>query len=290
MINHFLTKGATGVDVVVAFDESRENPVLMADSRHPHFEAIKAALASGDESVFDLFDVGTGIAKRFEQITDRVSYDGKNILFDGDPIHSALANQVQRALEANEPSFAPLARFWEKLESNPNEHSRTQAYDWLACHKFQITEDGDIVGYKGVTSDGNGGYISTTSSRVPGVPSAFVDGVPVPPLSVVPNKVGSVVTMPRSEVAHDPREACKRGLHVSTRSYAEGYGRRGAILEVHVNPRDIVSVPTDGGGEKVRVCRYKIARISESENGDAPVLRPNETKNSWVGDVGYAVR
>jgi len=289
-IQHFVTTGANGVDVVVAFDETRDNPVLMADSRHPHFDAIVAAVKAGDRSVFELFDVGTGIAKRFEQITDRVSYDGKNILFDGDPIHSALADQVQRALEAGEKSYVPLAKFWEKLASNPNEHSKTQAYDWLAAHKFQITEDGDVVGYKGCKSDGKGGYESTAKSQVSGKPSAFVDGVPVPPLSYVPNAVGSVVTMSRSEVDHDPRNACKRGLHVSTRSYAEGYGRQGVIFEVHVNPRDIVSVPTDGGGEKVRVCRYKIARVSTGENGTEPVLRPNEPKNTWVGDVGYAVR
>jgi hypothetical protein len=286
-IQHFVTTGANGVDVVVAFDESRDNPVLMADSRHPHFSAIVDAIKAGDTSVFDLFDVGTGVAKRFEQITDRVSYDGRQILFDGDPIHNALADQVQRALEAGEQSYLPLAKFWEKLASNPNEHSKTQAYDWLAAHKFQITEDGDVVGYKGVHTSGSGEYISTWASQVPSTPSAFVDGVPVPPLSKVPNRLGTVVTLPRSEVKHDPNVACSRGLHVSTHSYAESYVR-GTVLEVHVNPRDIVSVPKDGRGEKVRVCRYKIARVAVDNNGNAPVLRA-DSKSTWVGDVGYSV-
>jgi len=286
MISHYYTTGATGVDVVVAFDPTRENPVLMADSKHPHFEAIRSGLAAGDDSVLDLFNVATGAARKFEQVTDRVSYNGKDILFDGDPVHTVLAEQVLRAIEAGEDSYAPLAKFWEKLESNPDDHSREQAYDWLACHAFQITEEGDVVGYKGVSSDGNGGYVSGWASAVPDVPSAFVDGEPVKPLSKVPNKVGTTVTMPRSEVVHDPTQACRRGLHVSTRSYAEGYAHNGAIMEVHVNPRDIVSVPTDGGGEKVRVCRYKVARVSESDNGTGPVLHESPTTNTWAG-VGY---
>jgi hypothetical protein len=33
------------------------------------------------------------------------------------------------------------------------------------------------------------------------------------------------------------------------------------IVEIHTNPRDVVSVPTDGGGEKVRVCRYRVAAV-----------------------------
>jgi hypothetical protein len=95
--------------------------------------------------------------------------------------------------------------------------------------------------------------------------------------------------MPRSEVVHDPSQACERGLHVSTRSYAEGYARSGALLEVHVNPRDIVSVPTDGGGEKVRVCRYKIARVALDAYDERPVLRDDVPENVWAGDVGYRV-
>lgn len=289
MISHYSTTGATGVDVVVAFDPRRENPVLMADSKHPHFNSIREGLARGDESVLDLFDVGEGISRKFEQVTDRVSYNGREILFDGDPVHNVLTEQLQRAIEAGEDSYAPLAKFWEKLESNPNEHSREQAYNFLAAHSFQITEDGDVVGFKGCSTGQDGRFFSTTASTVSGKPSAFVDGQPVPERSLVPNDIGTIVSMPRSEVVHDPNQYCSRGLHVSTRSYAESYGRRGAVLEVHVNPRDIVSVPNDAGGEKVRVCRYKVARVSVDDMTTGPVLHDSAPK-AWAGDVGYATQ
>lgn len=287
-----LNEGDAGtLAVVTAFNSESETPVYTADEKHPHFRAILQGLRAGDPGVWRLFDVVTGVVSAFNAITDRVSYDGEQVLWDGDPVHSTLADQLVRAIEDGNPdNYTALARFWEKLESNPNDHSRTQAYDWLASHKFQITPDGDVVGYKGVSSDGNGGWVSGWASQVADVPSAYVDGQPIAPLSQVPNNIGTVVTMPRSEVIHDPRQACKRGLHVSTRGYARSYAH-GTTLEVHVNPRDIVSVPTDGGGAKVRACRYYIARVAvdESEYGQAPVLREN-TQNVWAGDVGYTVR
>jgi len=285
-IPHYRSSGANGVDTVVAFNPNNYKPVVEADSNHPHWSAIIAGLEAGDESVFDLFDVAGGVMSRLRTITDRVSYDGTNILWDGDPVHSVIAEQVKRALEAGESNYEALAKFWEKLESNPSDHSKTQAYDWLACHDFKITPEGDVVGYKGVHRVGSTDeFRSWGTSKVKGKPSAFVDGVAQPELSAVTQKVGSVVTMPRAEVKADPSQSCERGLHVATFSYATSYGN--TILEVHVNPRDIVSVPTDASGAKVRVCKYTVAGIrTEEAKGASPVL--NDEQPAWAGDVGYA--
>ena len=284
-----LNEGDAGtLAVVTAFNSESETPVYTADEKHPHFRAILQGLQAGDPGVWRLFDVVTGGINAFNAITERVSYDGEQVLWDGDPVHSTLSDQLVRAIEdGNHENYTALARFWEKLESNPNDHSRTQAYDWLSSHKFQITPEGDVVAFKGMDSVGNNTYESVWASQVPDVPSGYVNGVPIKERSQIPQKVGDVITMPRSEVAHNPSVACARGLHVSTRNYAAGYSRNGAILEVHVNPRDIVSVPTDGRGAKVRTCRYFIARIASSEEDyESPVLRAEETL-FWAGDVGY---
>lgn len=276
-----------GLATVTAFNVEAEEPVFVANENHPHWNAILDGLRQGNPEVWGLFDVATSVMRSFNQVTDRISWDGQDVLFDGDPIHSVLADQLVRAIQDGHPeNYTALAKFWEKLESNPTEHSRQQAFDWLSCHQFQITPDGDVVGYKGVLDRRDGSYESAWASRVPDVPSAFVNGVPVPPLSRVPQKVGDVVTMPRSEVVHDPGQACERGLHVATRDYAGSYG---TVLEVHVNPRDIVSVPTDGNGAKVRACRYVVARVAVEDTGDGPVLREFKTENVWAGDVGYKV-
>lgn len=261
------------------------NGILQADSFHPHWQAIVNAIDAGDERVYELFDVRAGMGRRLESLSDRIDYDGKDILFDGAPVDTVLANQIKRALESGETDYKPLVRFWEKLESNPQEHSKQQAYRWLATHDFKITEDGDVVAYKGVRVNGDGSFSSISHSRVVDAPSGYVDGVPVPPLSVVTQKIGSVVTMPRSEVKHDPNVGCHRGLHVGDWSYANHFAQ-GAVLEVHVNPRDIVSVPNDSSSRKVRTCKYKVVSVVTSEYSGGPVLRPAAVAETW-NDVGY---
>lgn len=259
--------------------------ILQADSFHPHWTQIVDGVRDGDESVYGLFDVRTGLAKRMQALSDRVSYNGTDVLWDGDVVHTVLANQVLRALESGEADYKPLINFWEKLESNPNPHSKEQAYNWLATHDFKVANDGDVVAYKGVRRLAGNLFSSCAASRVHGVPSAYVDGQPVEPLSVVTQAVGNVVTMPRNEVKHDPLQTCERGLHVGDWSYASGYGN--AVLEVHINPRDIVSVPTDASARKVRVCRYMIVNVVTAEHSGGPVLRPASVRD-WAGDVGYS--
>jgi hypothetical protein len=80
----------------------------------------------------------------------------------------------------------------------------------------------------------------------------------------IPYRIGSVVEMPRDQVAFDPHTHCSTGLHVATRSFAERYGSSGVVLEVHVEARDVVSVPNDASGEKVRVSRIYVAGVNES--------------------------
>lgn len=272
---------------MVVFAPNHNPVILQADSFHPHWHQIEQGLRAGDHRVLDLFDVRAGMGRRLEMLSERVSYNGEDILFDGNVIHSVLADQIKRALESGEADWRPLVAFWEKLESNPQQHSKEQAYNWLATHDFKITESGDVVAYKGVVRKGDGTFDSSASSQVPDKPSGFVDGVPVAPMSVINQKVGSVVTMPRDEVKHDPSLACHRGLHVGDWSYAHGFAR-GAVLEVHVNPRDIVSVPNDSSYRKVRTCRYKVVSVVEQEYTGGPILRPQSVSNSWAGDVGYA--
>lgn len=260
--------------------------ILQADSFHPHWQSIVDYVERGDERVYDLFDVKVGLGRKLESLSERVGYNGEDVTFDGNVVHSVLADQIKRALESGEADYMPLIRFWEKLESNPIPHSKEQAYKWLATHDFKITEDGDVVAYKGVNNLGGGNFESKSASRVLDSPSGYVDGVPVPPLSRIPQRVGSVVTMPRAAVKHDPNVHCHRGLHVGDWSYANWFAG-GAVLEVHVNPRDIVSVPNDEGYRKVRVCKYKVVSVVTEEYKGGPILRPARIAPTWES-VGYS--
>lgn len=269
-----ITGGA--VDNVVVFRPNNDNPIYEADSSHPHWNDILEGLSNDDEAVFDLFDVQGGLVKRLKTLSDRVSWNGKDILFDGDVQDTAIANHLRRSLEQGLSDYKPVVRFWEKVSQNPSKRSRKQLFTWLQAHDFTITEDGDIVGYKGVATDYKGGHESVNSG------TAFVDGKEI--TGKIPNVAGTIVTMPRSEVKNDPNVACHKGLHVGDWSYASTFGGQ-TTLEVHVNPRDVVSIPKDTNATKMRCCKYKVVSVAKSPYATAVL---SSSVPAWSGDVGYS--
>jgi hypothetical protein len=76
--------------------------------------------------------------------------------------------------------------------------------------------------------------------------------------------------MQRSAVEHNPARACASGLHVGTWEYASSFGN-GVTAVVKVNPRDVVSVPTDCNGQKMRVSRYKVVEYVDEAHNTAVV-------------------
>lgn len=236
-----------------------DGQLLVAGSDHPNFATIVKLARDGDESVADLFDIGQAIATSFDAVSERVSYAYGELFFDGDPIQGLLVDHIIRSLEAGLQDTSGLVAFLENLSANPNPESVSMLYDWLQANgEFTIDTDGMLVGYKGVSSDGK----SIHSGK------AIVDGEVV--TGRIPNYAGSVIEMPRSEVQFDPSIGCHTGLHVGTYEYARSFGQ-GELLEVRVNPRDVVSVPTDCSAQKLRCCRYTVvAPISDPY--DTPVL------------------
>lgn len=229
-------------------------PYAAADS-HPNFREILRLATEGDRSVVDLFDLSVAVAKKFEYLSERVSVRDGRVYFDGEPIHSVLNTQIMDFYTAGE-DFMPLVNFYDKLMQNPNKDSREQLYAWLDAHKFTITPEGDLLGYKGVRKTDEGKYVSVNHGR------AIVNGEEVN--GAIPNNIGDVVTMPRSEVEFNPSVGCSTGLHVGTWNYARDWAK-GEVLEVVVNPRDVVSVPHDCSAQKLRTCRYVVTGVATGD-------------------------
>lgn len=251
---------------------TRDRGAVSVESSHPHFDFIVAGIIRGDESVIDLMDPATTVAIKLTELSERVTVAYGRVFLDGDEVHGAIARHIGRYVIAGVEDYRPYVSFLEKLSTNPSQHSRDQLFDWLEAHEFTITQDGDIVAFKGVDGrDGN--YQSTTAGN------AIVDNVPVE--GHIPNQIGSVVTMPRSEVVEDPSTACSEGLHVGTYGFAKTFGT--SLLEVHVNPRDVVSVPTRDNGDKVRVCRYRVIDVADGPY-DVPVLGQESDDSPYAED------
>lgn len=243
MIQYHLIRNEDGESNIVVFISGSAPQV--AHESHPNFTAILNGAIQGDEGILGLFDVAQTVGAKFQRLSERITTRHGKLFLDNVEVNNALTEQVLRFLDEGVEDWQPLVNFFENVQSNPNEHSREQLFNWLSQEDFTITQDGMIVGYKGVTSD----LKSIHSGK------AIVDGEVV--TGRIPNAIGSVIEMPRSEVQWDPSIGCHTGLHVGTYGYASGFAQ-GALLEVHVNPRDVVSVPTDCDWAKVRTCRYTV--------------------------------
>lgn len=218
------------------------------DESHENLDQIIEALGLG-EDVGHLFDAGRAVQKTFDDIHEgRVAVRGGVVYFDEEPVRNKIVDTILQFIQDGSP-ITPLVKFMERLAANPIEHSRDMLFQWIDNNGLEIDDDGMIVAYKYVGE----GYRSIASGK------AFTDGIEY--VGNIPNPIGAVVTMPRSEVEHDPSQHCHVGLHVGGSVYVEWYGSRsrdGHLLRVRFDPRDVVSVPNDHSFGKVRVCRYEV--------------------------------
>lgn len=266
---YIVNVGEDGERTLTVFPGPGYSPVVVP-GHSPSYDALLSAAEMGQVEphvLVELGDAGKAIESRFQRVSDRVSVRGGKVYLDGDEMRGALVDHILRSLEAGDEDgdngVVALAAFYEKLSDNPNAHSREMLYEFLDAHEFTITQAGNLIAYKGVTRDAAGALVSKHSGH------AVVDGVEVN--GRVPNAEGVTVEMPRSEVQHDPRNACHTGLHVGTYDYAQSWADA-AMLKVAVNPRDVVSVPNDASGQKVRVCRYRVLAVIDKPEAQPVVF------------------
>lgn len=172
---------------------------------------------------------------------------------DGNVLPEVLNTRLGEHKEDGFP-VQSLVNFWNNLKDNPSFQSRNQLYKFLEQNGHPITEDGHFVAYRGVTNDFKDNYTETYD-----------------------NSPGSILEMPRGEVDDDRTVTCSYGFHVAAWDYAKNFAQR--TVEVKVNPRDVVAVPTDYNGQKMRVCRFEVVKEC-----DSPHKRADEASiASWDG-------
>jgi hypothetical protein len=159
--------------------------------------------------------------------------------FQGEIMPEVLVKRMIEMQKAKK-SFRYLIKFWKNLKLNPSEASQKQLFKFLEANHFPFTDDGRFLAYKRVD-------VSSSNKR------KLVDNY----TKKINNSTGEVVSMPREEVNPDPNQTCSPGLHVAAWEYAHSYS--GTILiEVLVNPKNVVAVPNDYRDQKMRVCEYKV--------------------------------
>lgn len=162
-----------------------------------------------------------------------------HVFLDEKEIHGSLGQKFIEFINAK-IEITPLINFCRKLRKNPSVSSIDQLFGFLDANKHPITKDGNFIAYKKIRTD----FKDYHSGKFD-------------------NSPGQVLEMPREQVDEDPTQTCSSGLHVANWSYAyrSFYGGEGHMVEVEVDPADVVAVPIDYNQGKMRTCRYKVVKV-----------------------------
>lgn len=210
-----------------------------------HFQSVfQTLLASGPKAAYLLL-VGKKhvIDKLFGKNNPDIYYANGKVFYKTVELDFKTVNAAihRYATEGNEIQMVRLLNFLDKLIMNPSKSAITTLYSFISHNNIELTDDGDILAFKAVTFD------------LMDIHSRTIDNTP-----------GNVITMPRDSVVEDPNRTCSAGLHVCSWAYLSesGFAKDGSrYLKVLVNPKDVVSVPTDYRGSKMRCCEYKVLEL-----------------------------
>jgi len=168
------------------------------------------------------------------------------VYIDNIPVRGVISDRIISYVNAGlDP--AALVNFWRNLQKNPSSRARERLYLFLENGNHPFTDDGCFIAYKKV----NGNMTDNRTGKID-------------------NSVGKKPSMPRSEVDDDPEHTCSSGLHVASWEYAQGYAGT-VLIDVKVNPVNVVSIPTDYNNQKMRVCEYEVIAISQGKREELHV-------------------
>lgn len=194
----------------------------------------------------DLVLTGSLKNKILKYADGNLKVDENGDVFIGEDTEAIPAVIGRKIVEFYKEGFPidPIVKFWTRLRKNPSRGSQTQLFGFLEANKIPIKEDGTFVAYKKVSVVD--GTLKDTHSRT------------------IDNSVGNTVKMDRSKVDDNPNQTCSHGLHVAGWDYAQNFGGT-ILLEVEVDPENVVAVPYDYNNQKMRVCQYTIVDVIEEK-------------------------
>jgi hypothetical protein len=198
---------------------------------HPNFKKIVKGLK--DEIAEDQIVEMLQIKKELAQIP-KIEFNPDGMIYlDGKPMSKALIDRYKFMIENDFP-LDGFKNFIRNLAENPSQDSREELYGFLEACSLPITQDGHFLAYKNVDDK----YMDCHTHTID-------------------NSVGKIVEMPRENVNANRHQTCSTGLHVCSESYLGSYSGKHTMI-CKINPRDVVSVPSDYNNAKMRVCQYEV--------------------------------
>lgn len=209
---------------------------------HINYKMIleKLPTATSDE-LLEIVDVEKAVAAFSDGL---IEIKNGQVTYEGEVVHGSISKRILEFMSKGLP-FQPLVNFLNNIMENPSMQSQKELYDFLEHEHLPVTEDGHFLAYKAVRADFKDKYRGTFD-----------------------NRVGQICQMQRAKVDDDRSRGCSDGLHAGALNYVAGYGSLESgdrIVIVKINPKDVVSVPSDCNCEKLRTCRYEVVGEYQGE-------------------------
>ena len=236
----------TPQQITVVFSEG---PPVSVRKTDPCFEQLLGVIRSGEYTrILPMIDKPAQIK---EYTKGKFLVQDGVVVIDNESLPNALSDKLLELIDAKEET-RPLERFWHNLKENPSTDSREDLFDFLRVNKIPITPTGCFIAYRRVKKD----YMDFYTGKMD-------------------NSPGNILKMPRKDVDANRKNTCSRGLHVAAYSYASKnyHSGSGLLLEVEINPKDVVAVPPDYKQQKMRVCRFRVLRRAVDGELDDLVYR-----------------
>ena len=260
---------------------------FMFDHTHPQYSGLVECVHSGDADEFvRLINTGNEIENWSEG--DFEFRDGF-LYFEDEQVANQPTSRVIEMIQQGFP-HEPMLNYLTNLYDNVSERAVQESYTWSSHKGLPITDDGMMVGYKGVRPHA-GDTIKVKNGEL-----KDGDLVDIYTGKTFRNNVGDVCTMKRRQVCDDHTKGCESGLHVGTYEYAcDWAGNAGVVVLVKFNPKDIVSVPSDCNCQKMRVSEYEVIAIAREQLEEAVYSEDEEGYDSdsleyWMdGEMDHEV-
>ena len=208
---------------------------------HPMFQRVVDAIKTNDwETVDNIIDPKKVV---IDYGNGSISVQGDTLYWKGEEFHNSLSTRMIRMLQDGF-DIKPMVAFMENLMLNPSKRAVTELYGFLEKNNLPITPDGNFLAYKKIRQDYKDCHSGTMD-----------------------NSVGKVVEMERNRVDDDQNRTCSTGLHFCSRDYLNHFGGERIVI-VKINPRDVVSIPTDYNDSKGRACRYEVIDEIDKDKAD----------------------
>lgn len=233
--NHILTK--LSLTVILDDNGKKVNFTVNKNADPIRYQSAISAIKEGKfTSLPEILDRTLAISK---VISVRKGWssatDGTAIAYNDVSIPDRLFGAI-RASSSEGYCIEPYLLFWEKASQNESSWSKMQLFDFIDRNGVTITNNGNFLLYKGVNSDMKSFHDKTTLHQI---------GVRMPDLG---------------HANLDPQVCCGRGYHAAPWQYVNNHYSGHIILEVEINPAEVISVP-HSDARKIRCWNYVPTRV-----------------------------